>query len=364
MNQGTLFAIAFDPDRMETHGPANPILNDVAYAPTFGYAQLDVSRTGTLVYRRNEAGGQFTAGWLDAAGRAEPLPLMPGNYAWPRISPDGRRLALSAVESGTTSIWIYDMETNRTARSGSHAKDYSIPIWATDGSALVVGGLKGMAWLSAENLENPKRLTRSSGIQIPWSFAPDGSRLAFFSYELNSSTAFDLWTIPVRTAGDSSTVGSPELFLGSAAIETYPAFSPDGQWLAYASNESGTLEVYVRTFPDNGTKVRVSDAGGLMPKWSPAGRELFYRTPDQRIMIADYVAKDGLFAPSKPRVWSNTRLADTGVIANYDLSPDGKRILALMPAEKKLRSQQTQNHVTFVVNFLDEVRRRMRLDRE
>jgi hypothetical protein len=229
------------------------------------------------------------------------------------------------------------------------------PLWTADGSGLIVGGAKGLAWLPADDLQSLLALTHGARIQIPWSFAPDRTRLAYYDYELNSPTAFDLWTIPIRAVEGRMTAGTPEPFLKTEAIETYPSFSRDGRWLAYISSESGTQELYVRAFPDGATKVRVSDAGGLIPIWSPNGRELFYRTPDQRIMMADYAVRDGSFVASKSKVWSDKRLGDTGVLPNFDLSPDGKHILALMPP----RDQQTENHVTFILNFVGEVRRRV-----
>lgn len=115
----------------------------VAYFPTFGFAQLDTSRTGTLVYRRNEAGGQFFAEWLDANGKAEPLSLKPGNYAWPRLSPDGQRVAFSAVESGTTTTLVYNIRANRIARAGSIAEGYMAPLWTPDGNGRILGSAKG-----------------------------------------------------------------------------------------------------------------------------------------------------------------------------------------------------------------------------
>ena len=138
-------------------------------------------------------------------------------------------------------------------------------------------------------------------------------------------------------------------------------FSPDGRWLAYSSDESGTYQVYVRAFPGApsapGGKWQVSNGGGMSPVWSRNGRELFFETLDNRIMVAAYTVRGGSFAADKPRVWSEKRLADTGAPLNYDLAPDGKRIAAIMPADVP-EEQKAQNHVIFLQNFFDEVRRR------
>jgi serine/threonine-protein kinase len=135
------------------------------------------------------------------------------------------------------------------------------------------------------------------------------------------------------------------------------AFSPDGRWLAYADAEAGKYEVFVRAFPDNGTRVAISNAGGMGAAWSRTARELFYRTEDQRIMVANYTVQGGAFVAEKPQVWSAKRLADVGTAPNFDLTPDGKRFVALMPAESPT-PRESQNHITVVVNFFDEVRRR------
>ena len=174
--------------------------------------------------------------------------------------------------------------------------------------------------------------------------------------KLNAGTGFDLWTVPLESDGAGLRAGKPEPFLQTPFDERHPSFSPDGRWLAYASNESGTFQVYVRAFPDKGGKWQISNSGGVYPVWSRNGRELFFRTEDNRIMVATYTVKGDSFVADKPRVWSEKALANVGVIPNYDLAPDGKRIAALMPAER--RKRRAQNHVTFLLNFFDELRRR------
>jgi serine/threonine-protein kinase len=116
--------------------------------------------------------------------------------------------------------------------------------------------------------------------------------------------------------------------------------------------------VYVRAFPDNGAQVQISNAGGVIPVWSRNGHELFYRTVDNRIMVTNYTVKGETFVADKPRVWSGKQLANVGLGGNFDLAPDGKRFVVLMPAESP-EPREAQNHVTLVVNFFDEIRRRV-----
>jgi serine/threonine-protein kinase len=141
-------------------------------------------------------------------------------------------------------------------------------------------------------------------------------------------------------------------------METGPVFSLDGRWIAYASNESGIPEVYVRRYPDNGSAVKVSTGGGTFPRWSPNEREIVYRTSDRRIMVASFRVRGDAFVIGALQPWGPQLLADTGVLTNFDLAPDGERIAALMTATRP-ENQQTANHVTVMLNFDDEVRRRV-----
>jgi serine/threonine-protein kinase len=171
-------------------------------------------------------------------------------------------------------------------------------------------------------------------------------------------TGYDIWTVSLEKDEAGLRANAPEPFLRTMDDERHPAFSPDGRWLAYSSNESGTFQVYVKAFPDKGGRLQVSNNGGLYPHWSRNGRELFFRTEDNRIMVVTYTTKGDSFAGGKPQPWSNKQLANVGITRNYDLAPDGKHIAALMPAEAP-EDKKATNHVTLLLNFFDELRRRV-----
>jgi serine/threonine-protein kinase len=360
VNKGTVFGVPMDLDRLEVRGTPSPVLEDVRYSALTGGAQMDASRNGTLVYRVGSAAGLMTLQWLDSAGKTELLPAKPGSYGEPVVSPDGRQIALTIGTGGSTDIWVYDWQRDAMSRLTFGGGTFVFPVWHPGGRYIAFSGGNGgggMFWTRADGASKPQPLTQSKKGQFPWSFSPDGKRLAYADF-VTGGVGGDIWTVPVEIDGAGMKAGKPELFLETPANELYPAFSPDGRWIAYRSNESGSDEIYVRAFPDKGGRWLISTSGGVVPVWSRNGRELFYRTADQRIMVVAYAAKGDVFVPDKPRLWTEKRPAEqTQSARNLDLAPDGKRFIALMPVAAP-DEQRTQNHVIFLQNFADEVRRR------
>jgi hypothetical protein len=160
------------------------------------------------------------------------------------------------------------------------------------------------------------------------------------------------------TSSGLRAAGKPEAFLQTSFHERTPMFSPGGRWLAYSSNESGAHEIYVQAFPDKGGKRQISSSGGIYPVWSRNGREIFFRNAEHQVMVASYTVAGDSFLPAKPRVWSEKTLADFSTTRSYDLAPDGKGIVALMPANGA-EGQKSQDHLIFLLNFFDERRRRV-----
>jgi hypothetical protein len=354
-NKGTLFAIAFDPVRLETHGTAVPVLDNLAYSRG-GDPEYDVSASGTLVYRKGggAAATMKTVQWVDSSGRKEPLRAKPGNYqSSVRLSPDGKRLAMLINEGAGQDFWVYDIQRDAMTRLTFGGNFCTNAAWSPDGRYVVFGAIGGgIFWTRADGGGQPQLLTKSKNIQAPQSFTPDGKRLAYDEF----TKAGAIFTVAVEEKGGQLKAGKPEPFLESPSNYAARAFSPDGRWLAYFSDESGQNELYVRAFPPpasgQGGKWQISNSGAGFSAWSPNGRELLYQAGDQ-IMAVSYTAKGETFVAEKPRVW----LAKVGG-AMEDLSPDGKRVVVLAPVGAE--APKADREVVLLFNFFDELRRRVK----
>jgi serine/threonine-protein kinase len=251
LNKATLFAIPFDLATLETRGTAVPVLDDVAYAAATGTGHFDVSRTGTFIYRRSrvDAAAMTTVQWVSpsdgSTGKKEPLRATPGAYQAPRLSPDGKRIALVIPEGGNQDVWVYDPQRDAITRLTFGGINRS-PAWSPDGQYVVFDKAgQGIFQARADGASQAQALTGSKTTQVPWSFTPDGKRLAYFETAGNDQ----IWTVPLEDQGGQLKAGKPEPFLKSNFVDQGPSFSPDGRWLAYDSSESGRNEVYVRAFP-------------------------------------------------------------------------------------------------------------------
>ena len=357
VNRAKLFAVHFDPDTLETRGTPAPMLEQVAYNAGSGSAQFGLSSTGTLIYRiGGPAGRLVSVQWMDSSGKLQPLLSKPGFYERPSLSPDDTRLAMEVTDASNSEVWVYEWSRDIMTRLTSGTGGDPGPVWSPDGRYVVFDAPSGILWVRSDGSGQPKTLTTSKSVQQPWSFSPDGRHLAFM--EATSGGAYHIWTVPIEISDAGMRAETPTQFLQSAFDERHPQFSPDGSMLAYSSNESGKFQVYVRDFPDRGRRWQVSSDGGVYPEWSHSSPEIFFRTEDNHMMVARYSSNNGSFVPDKPRPWSPTPLADLGLNLNFALAPDGKRIAALMPVDLP-EEQAALHHVIFLMNFADELRRRV-----
>jgi Tol biopolymer transport system component len=168
----------------------------------------------------------------------------------------------------------------------------------------------------------------------------------------------DLWTLPLDlTDIHNPKPGSPEPFLQTPADESQPAFSPDGHWIAYTSDESRSNQVYVRPFPPGPGKFQISREGGSWPRFARDGKQLFYVAPDGHLMAVDYQAKPESFEAGNPRVWTEFTLNPAGSLSSYDVAPGGKRIVSIPRSSDS--DDKGSVHVELILNFFEELRRRI-----
>jgi Tol biopolymer transport system component len=353
-NRNTVFAMPFDLAAREPRGAAIPVLTDVAYDPAAGIPQMDISRDGTVVYRRNVAREGETASltWIDAAGTRQALLARPARYAsTPRLSPDGRKLATTVRDGASQDVWIYDIERDSMTRLTFGTQTFVSAIWSPDGRYIICGSIgNGLFWTRADGGGQPQQLIATKSISFPHSMSADGKRLVY--YEAAGSP--QIWTVSIDQSNGLK-AGTPERYMETRASDSAAAISPDGRWLAYESNESGRPEVYVRPFPvpssGGGGKWQVSNNGGRFPMWPRKGGEIFYRSADQ-VMAVAYTANGDAFSTGRPRV----RATAPGAAGGFDLAPDGRLLLMLPTLERGTRTEHT---LMFVQNFYDELRRRV-----
>jgi serine/threonine-protein kinase len=353
LHRGTLFGVSVDLGRLETLGTPVPLLDEVAFESRYGSTQLDFSQTGMLVYRSGGAVANLVSvEWLDGNGRSQPLLAKPGEYETPRLSPDGNRMALSL--SGD--IWVYELRRETMTRLTPGDGFDTYPVWTPDGRYIAYRSRTGISYIRSDGSGAPQPLTKSEGRHFPTFFTADTKRLAFS--EPNRQGVRELWTVPIETDGTGLRSGKPEAAL--QRMSSASSTSPDGRWLAYSSDESGTAQVYVQAFPEKDRKLQVSSGGGTSPVFSPKGGDLFFQNLENQIMVASYSVKGGAFTVGNPRLWSEKRLANLGAVKSYDVAPDGQRIVALVPPENP-GEQKAKNHVIFLFNFFDELRRKVPL---
>jgi Tol biopolymer transport system component len=349
---GNLMAALFDPKRLTTIGAAVPIVEGVEQSPVSGAAQYSFSNTGSLVYVPGSVQAtQRKLVWVDRNGTEQSLAAAAHAYQYPRLSPDGRRVAVTIQEQGSQT-WLYDLSRESLTRFTFEGNVNYGTAWTHDGKRIAFysdkEGPLNIFWQLADGSGGLERLTTSDNIHVPSSFSPDGQLLAFI--EVNPTTGWDIWVLRL---GDRKA----QPFLRTPFLESAPRFSPDGRWLAYVSNESGRFEIYVQPYPGPGGKWQISTEGGTEPVWNPNGRELFYRSGDK--MMGAGITTQPSFTVGKPRILFEGKYVlnpPPNTFPYYDVSPDGQRFLMLKPPEQ---AQAAPTQINVVLNWFEELKRRV-----
>jgi serine/threonine-protein kinase len=330
--EGVLEAAPFDLDGLRLKGTASPVLEDVmqavgsgAPARNSGAAQLAWSRAGTLVLARGgpQPLSHARPVFVDRSGQGTELALRDGYYSRPRISPDGGRIAVTHTSEGRrerTRIWVVDAA--RGTMSPLPREGFAGPVWSPDGQHLVFRGLSpaGLYRARADGASEPELLLPATGNVQTGSIAPDASVLAYVTTA--GETGLDIWLLPLT--GEAK----PRPWLQTSANENHPEISPDGRFIAYASDVSGRYEVYVQPFPGpEGARHQVSLSGGQWPRWSRDGHELFFLTDARpRRLLAAAVSSTPAFSTATPRevLPAGAELPGAG---GYDVAPDGRFLM-------------------------------------
>jgi tRNA A-37 threonylcarbamoyl transferase component Bud32 len=353
---GKLLAVPFDTARNEVTGAPVDVLDGVMTSGDTGSAEFSISRRGDLAYVPGRAaGGHRTLVWIDRSGKTEPLPLPPASYLYPRLSPDGRYLAVE-VEGPNHDLHIYDFARGVLTKVTTDGQSHNA-VWTPDSKRLAfrswVSGGMTLWMMPADRSAKPTRLDPSGTRQSPVSISPDGRYLAFD--QKGTGTRDDAWVLPLD--------GGPALPVAQSRFaEGSPKFSPDGKWIAYSSDESGRSEIYVQPFPGPGPKVQISDGGGFDPVWQRAGSELFYRSG--RKMMAVSIATSPAVKVSAPReLWEGSYSSGAGsscgmpgvTSSNYDVTPDGRRFLMVRDDDSAI----VGNKIVVVLNWAEELKAKM-----
>ena len=334
LRHGTLMAAPFDLQHQQITGQPVAAVSNVMQAlntspSNTAAGQFGISDSGTLIYALGGTNPdrEDQLVWVDLRGSVQPVVSFKAPFWAPRLSPDGQRIAY--VTGGKEwRTWIHDLNRGTAMQLTNEGKT-DFPIWTSDGKRVAFkwwsSGEPSIYWQPVDGSSDKERLTTSNSYQVPGSFSPDGSTLAFV--EKHQETGWDIYLLDLKSRRVTP-------LLNSKADEAYPEISPDGHWLAYVSNESGREEVYVRPFPEPGGRTQVSATGGEAPAWSRDGKQLFFLSNDG-FWITD-VRANPTFSSSRPRLLFKQLDYLYGFPSRtWDVSLDGQHFLIVKPADRK-----------------------------
>jgi serine/threonine protein kinase len=355
LRQGTMLVVPFDSDKLEVGGQPVPAIANVMQAMNTGdggydtaAGQFSISSSGSMAY---VPGGilpdsQNSLVWVDHQGRTEAITPFKAPFSASRLSPDGQRIACRTL-ARERQIWVYDLNRGTATKLTSEGVAGWLT-WTLDGRRLVFEWMRAFPsniyWQTADGSSPMERLTKSEYGARPGSWSPDGETLAFVEYRQDSG-----WDIQLLYMRDRRVAP----FLNSRFYEACPEFSPDGRWIAYASDESGRREVYVRPYPAGQGRWQISNEGGTEPLWLRNGKQLFYRRSDQ-VWAVDVQTGFG-FSAGKPRLlFEQPGYLVNQPIREWDISADGRRFLMVKLEE---RTPQPVTELVLVQNWFEELKR-------
>ncbi len=346
LRETTLIAQPFDAGRLAFNGDAFPIAERIrTSSSTQPYGYFSVSENGALVYQTGAETSNSQLLWFDRTGKQIGALGDPAVYNSLELSPDGKRVSVSiADETGkNVDIWVYDVARGLRTRFTFGTSQVFASIWSPDGSRIVFNsrqkGSFDLYQKASSGAGSEETLLESSVNKYPDSWSPDGKFLLYES--LGSNRTSDLFILPLT--GDRKPFPLLQTQFGGTDDGQ---ISPDGRWVAYGSNESGKNEVYVAPFPGPGGKWQISTAGGTKPRWRHDGSEIFYLTPDSKLMVASVSGKGASFDVGVVKQLFATRVVTFAGFYQYDVSADGQRFLINTTPE-----QAASAPITVVLNW-------------
>ena len=340
VRDGALVAQQFDPARRETRGEPTAVVGDVLYNRRFSYGVFSAGGSGVLAFLTGRQRDLSQLVWRDRSGRRLGELGTPGilsGYGGLALSRDGRLAAVARVDEGTSEadIWLYDLDRGSESRIVRPGDDGD-PVFAADGGQMYFGSSSGnVGVLMRRDLKSGSEtqlFSETAGSYIvPLASVRDGAAILYTTPKLDGGS--DLLLRPTAGGGEAKFV------VGTPADELYGQVSPDGRWLAWASDESGRYEVFVAPFPDaRGSRFQVSRDGGTQPRWHPKGAELFFKTPDNVLTAVPIEASSGTFSVGTPTALFRI-VESTGW--TYAVAPDGERFLVREPLAERDASPVT-----------------------
>ena len=358
----TMFALPFNVKTLQASGGPVPVLDGITRASVNTTAAFfSFSDNGSLAFIPGGlAGGTpVTLALVNRNGEKTPLNVAPQPYFQPRISPDGRQLAVEVNDGKDANIWVYDLSGTTSMRRLTFAGKNRSPVWTRDGQRIVFNsdreGDSSLFWQRADGSGAAERLTKAeAGVSHrPESWSPDGV-LTFLSD--NASAASRIWTMSVNGDRKPKPLVEPAT---KSSFAAQSAFSPDGRWFVYESGESSLgPQVYVQPFPPNGAKYQISTGLSTGALWAPDGRQIIYEDNlGGRVrLVAVDVRTQPSFAVGKP-----TPLLIEGLVQRggrpYDIAPDGKQFIVMLPPSETKTGEGLQINV--VLNWFQDLKQRV-----
>ncbi len=336
---GALLAAPFDADGLKLTGESFVVANKVKVAGELGRGSFSVSDNGSLACDPNALADSQQLTWLDRAGKPLGTVGPPGEYEYPRLAPDGKRVAVARrdPQSRTWDIYVTDLARGAGSRLTFDSGDDRFPVWSPDGSHIAWRANRDGAFQIYQKLASgvgPEELLRKEDASIaPSSWSADGRFLIYV--RLDPKMGLDLWALPL--AGDRQ----PAMFWQTRFSERDGRFSPDGRWIAYSSDDQGRPEVYVQPFPASGGKWQISTSGGVQPWWRSDGKELYYLSNDGKLMAVEAPPGGGFEAGAPRALFDLAPARALGGASSYAVTAAGERFLFVTAREEAASLQFT-----------------------